>query len=972
MSHLPIVRWFAAVLLVLSVGAVSVRGQNATEEQVGVAEDPQRQGYVAKNDTPLPPSHIGPESQAEHQQYINQLPQAYQQKASDLLAKSIQLAGEVTELADKIFELIEKMRKLNRTEDQAAYDALMEQVKKLSRDRGEKQAHANKAKRDYRAALAKARAAVSHMQNQANRRQPPTDHRGTGGGQTPGRTSTPRQGGTTATSDSGRRGGTTPDRRRRDGARTDESSGTVLEGGVTAERRITAQDLVGLEATAKQLENVTNKMADRARKYHGSGVVPLKALQARLARDESLCRMEHQARDLRQRLRGYEEKVHGVLLDPSFNPQHLPPEVSRHLYSEPMQEALRSEKHPDIVGRMVWGGPEDLPGGAELVAQRGRYDRSGARRDRRAPERPDRGQRQRGSRPSRDPRSGRKSDGRQIPLPEGEPAKESVFKLSVRQDVTMRRVGVPGADPRLNYALGFTDQIRYEEEQWLKDKLTSGVYYDLAMEILLRKYKTAKAGVIAWQLANTPGRLEELKQMAEQGGLEWDDMTPYERGAFTAEVVKYAVDLGVDLKDIAKDADELRRGGGGAGDDIERGTDDEPPMVGRRRGGDGDQTDQPPTAGRRPSDGTGEDGLPPIRTQPYPYPRRPGDPPHVEGDAPARRDVEGVVLPRPAPGDGELPPGGRGRPPGDGDGPAGGGRHDGGGDGEGPLGGGPRGGDDEPVNPYPDIRGGVVELQPSRSRIYPGHEPPGPHAQPLPQLPLQAGVTHEEIESYHAGAHAAAEALDRPIDDANGVWDQTVINSGYIYDHPTEPRVYDTTLRQRIAEFENDRTKQWFRDLDLRGMTPEQVHRRMLELGAMHSRETLIKLDPNNVRVRVPHDIYRWPGGLMVRSKPEGAPHDRFRPQAHVSKSVLFDTTPNDEGRLRGYARDTSFFNEGFKVTNTGQIVPAATMASKGARQVSGDAAYQAGFHDHTMGRAHTDLPPEVAGGPPATGADTD
>lgn len=154
-------------------------------------------------------------------------------------------------------------------------------------------------------------------------------------------------------------------------------------------------------------------------------------------------------------------------------------------------------------------------------------------------------------------------------------------------------------------------------------------------------------------------------------------------------------------------------------------------------------------------------------------------------------------------------------------------------------------------------------------------------------------------------------------------------------------------LQERLNEFNQGEpgSGQSVRNARLDGKTPEQIHQELTRSGFEHSREPITvgtdpatgkpiyrsvdpgpdgsytTMNPNDPNLAA-MDAYRHPDGGLVRVKPEGDPSGRRAPP-HVSKSVLMDPDGN-----------TSWSNEGFKVSEDGNAVPKAPSPGEGMRTI--------------------------------------
>jgi hypothetical protein len=239
------------------------------------------------------------------------------------------------------------------------------------------------------------------------------------------------------------------------------------------------------------------------------------------------------------------------------------------------------------------------------------------------------------------------------------------------------------------------------------------------------------------------------------------------------------------------------------------------------------------------------------------------------------------------------------------------------------------------------------------SEEYPGRREPSPQAsKPAPQI---------HSAEWEQGAKKAREDVKRGHKDPDGIWDQNVLKSEKGQD-----------LKTKLDAFDEGKVGKSVKDFKTAGKSPEQIHRELLEQGFEHKREPLsagkdpktkeplykkrdgtTTTNPSDPDV-VPHDIYVNPkDGGMVRVKPEGDPvvpgKDAYRPEPHVSKSVVYDP-----------AKGTGFENEAFKVTDGGDAVPKTMSKDAGMKQApkgSKSVEENRGYKDAVMQDAHTDLP---------------
>ena len=155
-------------------------------------------------------------------------------------------------------------------------------------------------------------------------------------------------------------------------------------------------------------------------------------------------------------------------------------------------------------------------------------------------------------------------------------------------------------------------------------------------------------------------------------------------------------------------------------------------------------------------------------------------------------------------------------------------------------------------------------------------------------------------------------------------------------DFENDPNVFkpdmDPNRADGVQKYQNGEIGNSVRDLNLEGMTPQQIHDQLTQNGWQHNQGTINDFSGQNTDPNAPNynpnrgqpktgpdgqplrqDIYTNPDGGMVRVKPDGDPGS-MRPQPHASKSVR---NPPD-------APITNFDNEACKVDNQGNALPAA------------------------------------------------
>ena len=242
---------------------------------------------------------------------------------------------------------------------------------------------------------------------------------------------------------------------------------------------------------------------------------------------------------------------------------------------------------------------------------------------------------------------------------------------------------------------------------------------------------------------------------------------------------------------------------------------------------------------------------------------------------------------------------------------------------------------------------------------YPGHERPSCLAQP---------ALSDLLLSVIDGADKAKAALAEAYSSELGVWNQqTLLNS--------------TSLTTALREYSQQKRGLSVRNLRLANKTPEQIHQILMAAGFKYRRIALPasfgrKLtfwmrdgteSPKATALNlVPQDIYVHADGGLVRVKPEGipaGPRSRVRRrQPHVSKSVLLNLKPICPSQDEPCYMDTSFKNEGFKVTEAGVPVPKGPAYEFGFKPLHSaptgmiEMAENNGWVDYIMSMAHSNV----------------
>lgn len=134
--------------------------------------------------------------------------------------------------------------------------------------------------------------------------------------------------------------------------------------------------------------------------------------------------------------------------------------------------------------------------------------------------------------------------------------------------------------------------------------------------------------------------------------------------------------------------------------------------------------------------------------------------------------------------------------------------------------------------------------------------------------------------------------------------------------------VWATNLTPRmeaaLAAYRAGKLGESVRELDLRRMNVAQCRETLKAKGFTVEQGHITDVRTGKPAVHpetgeaIPMEIWTHPDGGMVRIKPEGDPTSKFRPQAHLSKSVKYP--PDASGH--------DFNNEAFKVDAEGRALP--------------------------------------------------
>ena len=167
--------------------------------------------------------------------------------------------------------------------------------------------------------------------------------------------------------------------------------------------------------------------------------------------------------------------------------------------------------------------------------------------------------------------------------------------------------------------------------------------------------------------------------------------------------------------------------------------------------------------------------------------------------------------------------------------------------------------------------------------------------------------------------------------------------------------------------------------LNLENLSAQKIHQLLLDHQFRYSIVPLRvhpQLDPNRYWLRngetqmgipsqkraLPMIVYDHHDGSVVRVKAWGIPdpaHRTFRPQPHVSRSVVFDTKEACAFFYFNCHINTDWENEAFKISNTGTPLPKSPSQNDGMnfpKTIKSQEAKRQ-FIDNVMNQAHMDLP---------------
>lgn len=125
-------------------------------------------------------------------------------------------------------------------------------------------------------------------------------------------------------------------------------------------------------------------------------------------------------------------------------------------------------------------------------------------------------------------------------------------------------------------------------------------------------------------------------------------------------------------------------------------------------------------------------------------------------------------------------------------------------------------------------------------------------------------------------------------------------------------------MEAALAAYRAGKLGESVRELDLRRKSVQECREALVAKGftVEHGHITDVRTGKPAVHPEtgeaIPMEIWTHPDGGMVRIKPEGDPTSKFRPQAHLSKSVKYP--PDASGH--------DFNNEAFKVDAEGRPLP--------------------------------------------------
>lgn len=192
-----------------------------------------------------------------------------------------------------------------------------------------------------------------------------------------------------------------------------------------------------------------------------------------------------------------------------------------------------------------------------------------------------------------------------------------------------------------------------------------------------------------------------------------------------------------------------------------------------------------------------------------------------------------------------------------------------------------------------------------------------------------------------AGTPSARVANDQNL----GFQELLAKNPSLIWNTQLTPRT-----EQAISAFKRGLLGKSVRDLDLRDLGADEVRGELKKRGFQREMGVIKDvrtgqpvINPRTGRP-VPMEIWTHADGGMVRLKPEGDPTSRFRPQAHLSISVLYP--PGASGH--------DFNNEAFKVDYTGNPLPKWATDARNPFAVASPAGKK--FLDDLASRTHVNL----------------
>lgn len=160
-----------------------------------------------------------------------------------------------------------------------------------------------------------------------------------------------------------------------------------------------------------------------------------------------------------------------------------------------------------------------------------------------------------------------------------------------------------------------------------------------------------------------------------------------------------------------------------------------------------------------------------------------------------------------------------------------------------------------------------------------------------------------------AGAPSARVANDQNM----GFQEILAKNPAMIWNTQLTPRT-----EQAITAYKRGLLGKSVQQMDLRNLTAREVGAELTKRGFQKEMGTIKDVRTGKPVINpatgkpVPMEIWTHADGGMVRIKPEGDPTNRFRPQAHLSISVLYP--PGSSGH--------DFNNEAFKVDHHGRPLP--------------------------------------------------